>query len=833
MRPQILRLTVGVLVVALSAGCGQANGGPDGGTAGGSGGSTGGGNAGGGSGGNTGGGGGAGGAGGGGDGGGSTGGGSTGGGSTGGGSTGGGVGGGTGGGSANPTLTVAKTGNGTGVVSSAPAGINCGSDCDEAYPLDQVVTLSASADTGARFLGWTGGGCTGSGDCTLTLTASTTVTAAFALAHTLVVTKAGAGSGTVSSSPAGIDCGTDCNEMYENGTMVTLTATPAMGSTFTGWSMGCSGTGACTVTMNAAAMVTATFTLQQYPVTVMRAGTGSGTVMSAPAGINCGSTCTASFDSGTQVTLTATAAMGSSFAGWSGGGCSGTGSCIVTVGAATAVTATFELSSYTVRVLTNGTGSGTVASAPPGINCGTDCTEDWTHGTMVQLVPVPAATSQFVGWSGGCTGTGSCIITVTAMTTVTATFDLIRHTLTVTRAGAGGGTVTSSPAGINCGPDCNETYNVGTMVTLTPAPQPGSNFAGWSGGGCSGTGTCTVTMNAATTVQASFALNQYTLTVARAGTGTGTVTSNPAGINCGTDCSQTYNDGSTVILTAAAAAGSIFNGWSGGGCSGQAPCTVRVIGNMTVTATFSPCSSGTRTFNFTGAVQTFTVPSCVTALNVDAQGAAGGDGWNVDSGGSVQGLGGQGGRVQARLAVVPGETLSIFVGGEGADAMAMPGLGGFNGGGNGAGSLSGYNGGGGGGATDIRRGMATLNDRVIVAGGGGSGSGWCTNGAGIGGSGGGLTGGSGQSCVGIPPGTGGTQSTGGTSNGAFGQGGSTGLSGMASQAGAAGGGGWYGGGASNGSGGGGGSSYTAPMMAINVVHTPGVRAGHGTITLTW
>lgn len=77
---------------------------------------------------------------------------------------------------------------------------------------------------------------------------------------------------------------------------------------------------------------------------VNKSGTGTGTVTSSPSGINCGSTCSKSFSSGTVVTLTATPASGSGFAGWSGGGCSGTGNCAVTVNSSTTVTATFNAS---------------------------------------------------------------------------------------------------------------------------------------------------------------------------------------------------------------------------------------------------------------------------------------------------------------------------------------------------------------------------------------------------------------------------------------------------------------------------------------------------------
>ena len=123
-------------------------------------------------------------------------------------------------------------------------------------------------------------------------------------------------------------------------------------------------------------------------------------------------------------------------------------------------------------------------------------------------------------------------------------------TLTVAKAGTGTGTVTSSPAGISCGADCSEPYNSGTVVTLSQTATAGSTFAGWSGA-CTGTGACPVTMNAAKSVTATFTLDPvtYTLTVAKAGTGSGTVTSSPAGISCGADCSEPYNSGTVVTLS--------------------------------------------------------------------------------------------------------------------------------------------------------------------------------------------------------------------------------------------------------------------------------------------
>jgi uncharacterized repeat protein (TIGR03803 family) len=179
----------------------------------------------------------------------------------------------------------------------------------------------------------------------------------------LTVSLAGTGSGSVTSSPAGITCPSTCSAAFSNGTVVTLTATAAAGSTFAGWSGACSGTGTCAVTISAAKAVTATFKVTTYTLSVTEAGTGSGTVKSSPSGITCPSTCSANFNSGTVVTLTATTAEGSTFASWSGA-CTGTGICSVTMSAAKAVTATFNSSSSPAVTLTpTSLNFGTVATS--------------------------------------------------------------------------------------------------------------------------------------------------------------------------------------------------------------------------------------------------------------------------------------------------------------------------------------------------------------------------------------------------------------------------------------------------------------------------------------
>ncbi len=155
-----------------------------------------------------------------------------------------------------------------------------------------------------------------------------------------------------------------------------------------------------------------------------------------------------------------------------------------------------------------------------------------------------------------------------------------QDTLTVGLASGGSGTVTSSPAGISCGSDCSESYDLGTTVALTPTAAIGSSFAGWSSA-CSGTAACTVAINASKSVTATFTHNLHTLAVAKAYDGAGSISG--AGIDCGADCSETLPYSMVVTLTATASIGT-FTGW-GGACSGSDDCVVTIDELNQVTAT--------------------------------------------------------------------------------------------------------------------------------------------------------------------------------------------------------------------------------------------------------
>src|SRR5262249_41606516 len=163
-------------------------------------------------------------------------------------------------------------------------------------------------------------------------------------------------------------------------------------------------------------------TPQMFGLAVVKTGAGSGTVISTPDGISCGSSCSGTFPSGTSVTLTATPSSGFTFTGWSGESCVGMDPCTVTITSAMTVTATFDVAPFSLTVSNAGTGSGAVSSTPAGISCGTACVASYPYGSTVSLTAVAQAGSIFSGWSGSCTGAGSCSVALTSAAAVTATF---------------------------------------------------------------------------------------------------------------------------------------------------------------------------------------------------------------------------------------------------------------------------------------------------------------------------------------------------------------------------------------------------------------------------
>ena len=253
------------------------------------------------------------------------------------------------------------------------------------------------------------------------------------------------------------------------------------------------------------------------------------------------------------------------------------------------------------------TGDTIVTGTFPGLDCDSNCSarsNNLSTGTQVTLIASANSDSNFAGFTingtSSCTGSTRCPFTLSQATSVVATFNLGQgptSTLTVQRNG--NGRVTSDVGGIDCSPTssaCAATVTSGTSIQLTATAGSDSDFGGFSGGGCGTASPCTLVVNADTTVTATFTRRQPALTIAKTGDGAGNVKSSPAGIDCGASCSATFPNPTQVTLTATPASGSLFAGFSGGGCSGlQSTCSLSLTVDTTVTATFTAnsCPLGT------------------------------------------------------------------------------------------------------------------------------------------------------------------------------------------------------------------------------------------------
>ena len=234
-------------------------------------------------------------------------------------------------------LAVATAG---GVVTSDLPGIDCGTSCVGGYGAGVPVTLTPSGSPVA----W-GGACSGSGACVVPMTRARAVTASIGGATLALspVAVSVTGPGVVSSSPAGIQCGTACGAVFSRGSLLTLAATPSPGDVFAGWSGSCRDVSrTCRISLTGATAVAASFVKQgtQYPVAVTKAGRG--TVHSQPGGIACGKDCEGRFAAGTDAFLTARPDDGWAFIRWSGA-CKGKKtSCRLDMNGPKAVSATFS-----------------------------------------------------------------------------------------------------------------------------------------------------------------------------------------------------------------------------------------------------------------------------------------------------------------------------------------------------------------------------------------------------------------------------------------------------------------------------------------------------------
>lgn len=187
----------------------------------------------------------------------------------------------------------------------------------------------------------------------------------------------------------------------------------------------------------------------------------------------------------------------------------------------------------------------------------------------------------------GVLGTTAAFVAVTAPDFADSDMPIFSRRAQVSVSVEGSGLVTSSPQGISCPGRCEAQFPIGKKVTLTAAPQPNSIFANWQGA-CQGAGDCVVVPGSSAQASAVFqvALPKVSLTVSVQGGGR--VNSNPGGIICGSDCSESYTAGSTITLIALPSAGTRFAGWSGV-CKGLAAmCVVTLSDDSAATASFAP-----------------------------------------------------------------------------------------------------------------------------------------------------------------------------------------------------------------------------------------------------
>jgi hypothetical protein len=419
----------------------------------------------------------------------------------------------------------------------------------------------------------------------------------------LFIMKTGNGNGTVTSSPKGINCGTDCYS-YAQATTVKLTVKADANYEFVKWT-GCTVNAKkpteCTLLIDSAKNVTAEFKPKSYDLKVTLAGNGAGKVSSDRVGIECGNgskLCSTKYEYNTPVVLTATPLPDdkhSAFDKWTGdcNSCKDSLTCAVAVSKAKNCTANFK--AFELKV-SPGVCTGAIVSDISGIDCGTDCKEKYAPITVVTLsYTEDPLHSVFKEWKGCDKGTdlkdpASCKVTMKAAANVSAVCTAYELKVKKTGAGAGGGIVKSDPSGIDCGQDCTEKYAPGQEVTLTATTDSTASFTGWSGISCGTTTTCVVTMDKAKTVTATFA--SYELKVAKSGTGAagGLVTSSPSGIDCGKDCSEKYPPNTSVTLTATTDSATAFAGWSEESCI-NTTCVVTLDKAKSVTARFSNTSS--------------------------------------------------------------------------------------------------------------------------------------------------------------------------------------------------------------------------------------------------
>jgi alpha-tubulin suppressor-like RCC1 family protein len=481
-------------------------------------------------------------------------------------------------GTSGTTFTLDMTIVGQGTVTSDPVGIDCGSTCSFDYDDGTVVTLSALPDLGSTFDGWSGAGCSGADDCTLTMSQARSVTASFSSLPPMTTRLSDDFDGSA------LD-GSKWNTSIATGGVRWCASTQANHLTTSGlWqdvsTQACHGVFASpphgSISVNAGSASFSAATRRTFPYVWRGGPTGTSPFPD-----------TGDFVLEVRLRFDSLAPNGTEFhvgdwpntdpvgdnppghLGFAIGACGACGLVTNLLGATDTVAGPTAFHDYRLEYV-NGRYS------------------LWVDGVRT-MGPVASSIRPNAIWMGNPVFTHWTFSDWTDFTIDSVQISAeqaVTYPLDVTKDGSGGGSVSSSPTGIDCGPTCSASFDDGTQVTLTATPNGTSSFTGWSGEGCTGTGTCDVTMNQGRSVTATFTKNTYTLNVTKAGSGEGTISSSPTGIDCGSTCSAIFSDGTQVTLSALPVSGSTFQEWSGD-CGGTGSCTLSMSETRDVTARFT------------------------------------------------------------------------------------------------------------------------------------------------------------------------------------------------------------------------------------------------------
>ena len=439
------------------------------------------------------------------------------------------------------------------------------------YDSGASATVTATPATGYRFVNWTEGGSpvATSASYNFTVSAVRTLTANFIQIYSIAISSNPTTGGTTAGGG-----------IYDVGATAILLATPAAGYRFVNWTEGGTSVSAIasyTFTVSSSRSLVANF-MQIYTVETSSNPAVGGTTGGG-----------GTYDTGTSATVTATPAAGYRFVSWTEGGSavSASANYTFTVSSTRSLVANF-IQIYTLETSSNPTVGGTTGGG------GT-----YDTGSSVTVTATPSAGFRFVNWTEGgssVSANASYTFTVSASRTLTANFIRIFTVVTSSSPATGG---TTGGGG---------TYDTGTPVTVTATPSAGYRFVNWTEGGSSASANAsyTFTVSSNSNLVANF-IRIYTVATSSNPTAGGT-----------TAGGGTFDSGTSVTVTATAAAGYRFVSWMEGGSS------------VSANASYNFTISGSRSLaaNF---VRIYTIS---TTSNPLAGGTTGGGG-TYDSGASV------------------------------------------------------------------------------------------------------------------------------------------------------------------------------------------------------